>query len=606
MSQSAEIVDLVQQAKNDMNIKFELEKTIEETIKGFFTGDPIKINLEHPKDLKNGDYSLTTMMKIWSTLSKQLIKLDGKPPVFSEINSFIAVFQIHLKDRIAQKNLPIEKIELAGPGFINFYLSKEFFAQSVKEIHDAKKWGSNDSSSGKKVMVEYTDPNPFKPFHIGHLMTNAIGESIARIFEYSEAEVVRANYQGDVGLHVAKAIWALLKKGKGDTSISVEAQAQYIGTCYTEASTAYESDENAKVEIDAINKKVYERSDENINEIYDWGRKVTLEAFETIYKTLGTKFSPNCYFFESIMAPIGKKVVEENTGKVFEESDGAIVFKAENYNPKLHTRVFITKQGLPTYEAKEIGLTITKFTQENPDTSIVVTAIEQGPYMEVVQKALSLVHPEYESLMKHVTHGMMRFASGKMSSRKGNVITGESLLNDSYELVHEKIAERELSDDQKNIIAHQVGVAAIKYTILKQALGGNIIYDEEKSVSFEGDSGPYLQYTAVRSHSILEKAHKEGMQSSIELPQNWDTTTLEKYLYRFPEIVLLSYQKLEPHGIATYLSELASTFNSFYAQQQIIDKNDGASPYRIALVEAFLKTMQNGLYLLGISVPEKM
>ena len=362
----------------------------------------------------------------------------------------------------------------------------------------------------------------------------------------------------------------------------------------------------AKEEINIINKKIYEKSDLEINDIYEWGKEVTLKAFETIYKTLGTKFSPNCYFFESIMAPIGKKVVQENTGKVFEESDGAIVFKAENYNPKLHTRVFITKQGLPTYEAKEIGLTITKFTQENPDTSIVVTAIEQGPYMEVVQKALSLIHPEYESRMKHVTHGMMRFAFGKMSSRKGNVITGESLLNDSYELVHEKIAERELNDDQKNIIAHQVGVAAIKYTILKQALGGNIIYDEEKSVSFEGDSGPYLQYTAVRSHSIIEKAHKEGMQSSVELPQNWEMTTLEKYLYRFPEVVLLAYQKLEPHGIATYLSELASTFNSFYAHQQIIDKNDVASPYRIALVEAFLKTMQNGLYLLGISVPEKM
>jgi arginyl-tRNA synthetase len=570
-------------------MKNKLEQIIKEALKNLGI-ETESVLLEHPAEIIHGDYSTNVALACAKSAGQNPKVLAEK--IVEDLN----------KNKISE----IEKIEIAGPGFINFYLSKEFFGNSIKEIHNAEKWGSNSSSSGKKVMVEYTDPNPFKPFHIGHLMTNAIGESIARIFEYSDANVVRANYQGDVGLHVAKSIWALLKNGKGDTSLSIEAQAQYIGRCYTEASTAYEEDENAKAEIDAINKKVYERSDAQINELYDWGRKVTLDAFETLYKTLGTKFSPNCYFFESVMAPIGKKVVEENTGKVFTESDGAIVFKAEEYNPKLHTRVFITKQGLPTYEAKEIGLTITKFTQENPDTSIVVTAIEQGPYMEVVQKAISLIHPDYESRMKHVTHGMMRFANGKMSSRKGNVITGESLLSDSYELVYERLAQREMSDEQKNIVSRQIGLSAIKYTILKQQLGGNIIYDEEKSVSFEGDSGPYLQYTAVRSNSILEKAKKEGIEPKYYLPENWETTMLEKYLYRFPEIVLLSYQKLEPHGIATYLTELSSTFNSFYAEQQIVNKNDDSSAYRVALVEIFLKTLKNGLYLLGIEVPEKM
>lgn len=591
-------------------MKDTLEQIIKNALKNL--GIPYEtVMFEHPAEITNGDYSTNIALAAFSGRRAFEKAVEGSEETIwvkygTEITNPRALAEKIVAEIEKNKPAEIEKIEIAGPGFINFYLSKEFFGNSIKEIEQAEKWGSNTLSAGKKVMVEYTDPNPFKPFHIGHLMTNAIGESIARIFEYSKAEVVRANYQGDVGLHVAKSIWALLKNGKGDTSLPIEAQAQYIGRCYTEASTAYDEDENAKDEIDAINKKVYERSDEQINALYDWGRKITLDAFETLYKTLGTKFSPNCYFFESVMAPIGKKVVEENTGKVFTESDGAIVFKAEEYNPKLHTRVFITKQGLPTYEAKEIGLTITKFTQENPDTSIVVTAIEQGPYMEVVQKAISLIHPDYESRMKHVTHGMMRFAHGKMSSRKGNVITGESLLNDSYELVQERLAEREMTDQQKEIVAHQIGISAIKYTILKQQLGGNIIYDEEKSVSFEGDSGPYLQYTAVRSNSILEKAKKEGIVPSYVLPENWETTSLEKYLYRFPEVVLLAYQKLEPHGIATYLGELASTFNSFYAQQQVVNADDTSSPYRVALVESFLKTMKNGLYLLGIEVPEKM
>ena len=548
------------------------------------------VTLEHPAELSHGDYS--------TNVSLAYAKAAGKNPrpLAEEIVAEL------LKDKPAE----VEAIDIAGPGFINFHLTKQFFAHAVHAIPSASKWGASDASSGKKIMVEYTDPNPFKPFHIGHLMTNAIGESVARIFEYSGANVIRANYQGDVGLHVAKAMWHLLKKGKCDLSLSAAAQAEYIGACYVEGSSAYESDETAKAEIDAINKKVYDRSDVAINDLYDWGRKVTLEAFETIYATLGTKFSPNCYFFESVMAPIGAKIVRENTGEVFAESDGAVVFKAEEYDPKLHTRVFITKQGLPTYEAKEIGLTVTKFTQENPDLSIVVTAIEQGPYMSVVQKAISLIHPDFESRMKHITHGMMRFASGKMSSRKGNVITGESLLHDAYDLVLEKMSERDLTPAEKDAVSKKVGVAAIKFVILKQQLGGNIIYDEEKSVSFEGDSGPYLQYTTVRARSILEKGKAAGFTPDATLPTEWTPTVLERTLYRFPEVVERAYEFLEPHHIAGYLIELASTFNTFYGSTQIIQEGDAATPYKLALTEAFAVTMKNALYLLGIEVPERM
>jgi arginyl-tRNA synthetase len=551
--------------------------------------EPGAIVLEHPGELAHGDYSTSAALAYAKAAQTNPRALAEK--IVAEL----------AKNPIAE----VEKIEIAGPGFINFHLTQKFFADAIAAIESTKDtWGRADLSNGKKVMVEYTDPNPFKPFHIGHLMTNAIGESTARIFEYAGANVIRANYQGDVGLHVAKSIWALLKSGKGDTSLPAEAQAQYIGRCYTDASTAYEENPDAKAEIDAINKKVYDRSDASINDLYDWGRAVTLEAFETIYKNLGTKFVH--YFLESEMAPLGAKIVRENTGKVFEESDGAIVFKAEEYNPKLHTRVFITKQGLPTYETKEIGLTTVKFEKENPDLSIVVTAIEQGPYMEVVQKAISLIHPDLESRMKHLTHGMMRFANGKMSSRKGNVITGESLMNDAKDLVMERIKDREFSDAEREALALQVAVAAIKYTILKQQFGGNIIYDEEKSVSFDGDSGPYLQYTTVRANSILTKGKTEGVAPNATIPEGWTTTALEKYLYRFQEVVEHAYEALEPHHVAGFLLEIAAVFNSFYAQEQIVNKDDAASAYKLALTEAFVATMKNGLYLLGIEVPVKM
>ncbi|MBP9715329.1 MAG: arginine--tRNA ligase [Candidatus Pacebacteria bacterium] len=543
------------------------------------------ILLEHPGDFKMGDYSTNVAMALAKVAKSNPKELAEK--ICDEIN----------KNKISE----IEKVE-AKNGFINFFLSKEFFGQSIKDIDE--NFGKNDLLKGKKIMVEYTDPNPFKPFHIGHLMSNAIGESISRIVQFSGANTVRANYQGDIGLHVAKSIYGLLQKGQPDLSLPIGEQAEYIGTCYSFASNLYEENENIKKEINEINKKLYSKEDKEINDLYDWGRRVTLVAFEEIYKMLGTKFQH--YFFESEMAPIGINIVKENTGKVFEESDGAVVFKADKYDPKLHTRVFINSQGLPTYETKEIGLTYTKFEKENPDLSIVITANEQGEYMKVVQKALSIINPDYEKRMKHIVHGMMRFAEGKMSSRKGNVITGESLLRDAKILVLEKMKERDFEESMKEKVSSVVAVSALKYSILKQALGADIIYDFEKSISFEGDSGPYLQYATVRASSLIEKAKNAGIKADAKLSENWETTVLEKYLYRFPEVVERAYQNLEPHHIATYITELASTFNLFYADHKIVDENDITSPYRIALTSAFYITMKNGLYLLGIQTPEKM
>ena len=540
--------------------------------------------VEHPEDLKNGDYSTNVAMVCAKNLKKN--PKDLAEQIAGEMSK--TVFDI--------------KIEAVG-GFINFYLSPEFFIGSVKEILDNKEFGKNDLLKGKKIMVEYTQPNPFKPFHVGHLMSNAIGESISRMVEFSGAYTVRANYQGDVGLHVAKAIYGLQKFGMPDDKQPISTQAQYIGECYSKGSNLYDEDEGAKKEIDEINKKVYDKSNAEINKIYDWGRKLTLEAFEEIYKTLGTKF--NDYFFESDMALEGMKIVAKNTGKIFEESDGAIVFKGEQHDPKLHTRVFITKTGLPTYETKELGLTKKKFEKENPDLSIVITAHEQEEYMKVVRQVLMLIDDGIASRMKHIVHGMMRLSSGKMSSRKGNVITGESLIEDSRAEIAEKIKDRDFTDEEKKQIASDVGVAALKYSILKQSIGGDIIYDFEKSISFEGDSGPYLQYSYARAKSVLRNAEKENIEVGLNNLPN-EVSETEKLLYRFPEVVLYSAEKFESHHIANYLVELARVYNSFYGNTKIVDKEDTTSPYKLALTSAFATVMQNGLWLLGIKTPEKM
>jgi arginyl-tRNA synthetase len=550
--------------------------------------------LEHPENLENGDYSTNVALAIAKGVERNPKELAEK--IVVEINRLNV-----------DKNM--EKVEVAGNGFINFYLSRKFFGKSVEEIlNKAENFGKNNLLQGKKIMVEYTDPNPFKPFHIGHLMTNAIGESIARILEHSGADVARANYQGDVGLHVAKAIWGLLQRGLPEEHFSNKAKAKYIGECYSFGSGEYEVSSKVKEEIDEINKKIYLRNDDEINDIYAWGFEVTMEAFEDLYKMLGTKF--DFYFLESEMADLGREIVENNMGRIFEESEGAIVFKAEKYNkegqPKLHTRVFITSQNLPTYETKELGLTAEKFkTDPEMNLSIVVTASEQMDYMRVVAKAISLIHPEFENKMLHITHGMMRLSTGKMGSRKGNAITGESLLNDARDAILEKMTDWEFSNEEREKIATEIGVAAIKYSILKQSIGGDIVYDFEKSISVEGDSGPYLQYSYARANSVLEKAQKENILPDPHAMPS-EIFAVEKLLYKFPEIVLRGALEYEPHYIANYLIEVARSYNSFYGNNLIVNKEDKNSAYKVALTYAFSFVMKNGLHLLGIEAPEKM
>ena len=570
-----------------------IETTLKNTIQQALQNLGIEtesISLEHPGDMTHGDFSTNVAMVVAKKVGKN-------PKVLAE----------ELVAELTRNQLPeISKIEIAGPGFINFHLTPEYFTKEVGTILHTENYGTGDALVGKKVMVEYTQPNPFKPFHIGHLMSNAIGESLSRIVENQGAQVIRANYQGDIGLHVAKALYGILHKGGMYPAGSVLEVAEYIGVCYSEASTIYEENVEAKAEIDTLNKRLYAH-DAELAPLYDEGRKITLEAFERLYALLGTKF--DVYYFESAMAEVGMQLVREFLDKgVFEMSDGAIVFHAEKYNPKLHTRVFLTSAGLPPYEAKEIGLTVKKFTDYNPDISIVDTATEQKDYMAVVTEAIRQMFPneKYADRMVHVTHGMMRFASGKMSSRKGNIVTGESLVRDTVALIEEKMAERELGPEEKKAIAEIVGVAAIKYSILRSKIGSDIIYDVEKSISVDGDSGPYLQYALTRASAVLAKAAKESVAGVAVVSLDWQTVPLEKLLVRFPEIALRAWTDLEPHHIVTYLTELASVFNTFYAQGKIVDATDPQSPYKIALTQAFAVVMKRGLWLVGMKAPEKM
>jgi len=557
-----------------MHVKEKIEQWIKDSL-GIDS-----VTLVHPKDLKNGDYT-------W---------------VANEISESDI-------EKLEKNKIPeVEKIEFIKPRFVNFHLSPKFFGDSIGEINDNKEeFGGSNLLNGEKTIIEYTVTNVLKPMHIGHLMGNVLGESLSRILEWNGAEIKRNNYQGDSGLHIAKAVWGIQKSGgiiEGELSKKVD----YIGKAYALGSNQYEDDANSQEEIKEVNKKIFEKSDKDLNKIYEWGREVSLAHFEELYKKLGTKF--DYYFFESEVTEDALKIVKEFVSKgVFEESEGAIVFKGEKYDPRLHTRVFVSSQDIPMYEAKDIAHAIRKYKTYAFDKSIIITANEQDEYFKVVLRAMQEVNPEIAAKTKHLSHGILKLSTGKMSSREGNVITGESLIEDVEDLVREKIKDREFSDNEKEEVAEVVAIGAIKYSILRQATGGDIIFDFDKSLSFEGDSGPYLQYTYVRAKSVLEKAKISQGDTFKNVPKvsPWETTEVEKLLYRFPEVVERAGREYAPHHIVTYLTELASTFNSFYGNEKIIDESDqAASVYKLSLTLAVSHILKNGLYLLGIKVPERM
>lgn len=487
----------------------------------------------------------------------------------------------------------IAKAEVAGPGFINITLTNQALIHLLRA-------GQEHPLKGKKVLVEYSDPNPFKPLHAGHLYTTLVGDSIARLIEQTGAETIRINYGGDVGLHVGKSMWAIIKHLGGDypeklNDIPVNERPKWLGERYVEGNAAYEEDETAKQEIINVNKGVYDihnRGDEDspFARIYWTTRKWSYDYFAELYRHLEVKeFSR--FIPESEVTPLGLKTVQEQLeAGVFERSEGAVIFDGEKYG--LHKRVFINSEGLPTYEAKDVGLSLTKWKDYQFDQSIIITAHEQAPYMKVVIKSIEQFAPEPAQRTWHLTHGTVKLQGGvKMSSRKGNVVMALDILE----------AARQAGEATGTSPDEQTVLAAVKYAFARNRIGSDIIYDPAESVALEGNSGPYLQYAHARACSILIKAGNSGEMSTDLQP---DERNFLRKITEFQEVINLATDELMPHHIANYLYELAQKFNSFYEHNRVL--GDEREQVRLSLVNTYQETLKHGLELLGINAPEHM
>ncbi|MBR2587281.1 arginine--tRNA ligase [Candidatus Saccharibacteria bacterium] len=569
------------------------------------------------------DYSTNVAMKLAGILHK--------PP--REVAETLAT---ELSKTVPNKfpELKGVKTSIAGPGFINFMLPDEYFSQKIAELsEDFAKNISCNEYSGKVVVTEFSDPNPFKVLHIGHLYTSIMGESISKLIEFAGGEVHRVNFGGDVGLHVAKTLYALEKKHLENFTI------EDIANCYVEGTKDYDESEEARQAITSLNKEIYQISEKNLHDSklakdYWRGRELSYAYFDQFYDRLGVHFEK--YYPESSVAGKGLKTIKSHP-EVYEESNGALVFKGEPYG--LHTRVFVNKEGLPTYEAKDVGLLFTKNSDYSFDESVVITGNDIIDYMKVVLKSVEQYAPDLVEKTTHLTHGNVRLPGNqKMSSRKGNFIKAVDILNE----VEKKAGSKIIAD------------AAIKYSLLKYKIGGNIEFNIDESISLTGNSGPYLLYSAVRAKKILKEVsflswRGERCSSSGSFPPATAATYIPDGADRFarravlpdaqrmtsqtesgdpdksarpqaqkenPELPLikslLNYHSVladavrekAPHLICNYLFDLAQTFSRFYETCRV--KGDEKEAERARLVELFQVTMTHGLNLLGISVPEEM
>ncbi len=593
-----------------MDIKDTVLKNLKEvSIQLGFNIDDIKVEI--PSDFTHGDLT--------SNIAMQVAKSVGRNPM-DIANEILSAFP---------KDENIEKVEVIKPGFINLFFSNKYLLSVLNEINTNTQYFKLDILTGKKYIIEYTDPNPFKIFHIGHLYTNIVGESFARLVEALGASVIRANYQGDVGLHVAKTIWGLLIMFERD-SISIEELAsrdlvdrvRYLGDAYMLGFNMYDDqkDELAIKEIKQLNyylfslhipsldrKEYFEKYEQlNIKNMYFNGREWCLQYFEKIYQRTGTKFDK--FYLESEMGEKGLEIVKENivgNGKgIFKESDGSVIYEGD---PKkgLHTRVFINSEGLPTYEAKEIALALKKYEDIHFDQSVIITANEQRQYFKVVFDALSQLSPEIANRYLHFDHGMVKLPNAeKMSSRKGKIIEGEWLLNETKTTVESSMIESGRWEGQDiSEVSDTIGLSAIKYSFLKVSVGKDVVFDFSKATSFDGDTGPYLLYVYARCNSILSEAgdlklNSEGKELDIYSKE------LLRSISKYKNILLSSALSYSPNTLCTYLFDLGKTFNTFYQNVKVLDSDNSA--FLLNLVSVTSKVMKHGLNILGINIVERM
>lgn len=540
--------------------------------------------LEIPKKSDMGDFAFPCF---------KLAKIYRKAP------NMIAE---ELTGKILEKNYDIfSKVENVG-GYINFFFAKEQFAKQLMKTISAENYGSSTEGEGKTICIDYSSPNVAKNFHVGHLRTTIIGNSLYKIYSKLGYHVERINHLGDWGTQFGKLIVAYKRWGsKEEVEKNGIAELMKI---YVKFHQEAEKDDSLNDEARAWFVKM-EQGDEEALSIWQWFKDISLVEYKRIYKLLGMEFDH--YTGESFYRDKTQDVVDKlNAKHLLVESDGAHIVPLDDYN--MAPCLIMKKDGSSIYATRDLAALFYRKETYHFDKCIYVTGLEQKLHFAQVFKVIELLGYDWYDQLVHVPYGLVSMEGGKLSTRNGNVIYAEEILHESIRKIYEIIEEKNPDLEDKETVARQVGIGAIIFNDLYNQRIKDVVFNWDKILNFDGETGPYVQYTYARCASVLRKAGEVTIPEEIDYSVLTDEVTMNllKDITRFPGVVKDAAEKYEPFVISRFAVSVAQHFNKFYHDCQINVDDENIKMARLKVVSVTMRVIKDALELLGIECPEQM
>ena len=567
-----------------LNFKNEIAKYIANATN--IQQNEIESFIEVPKDKNNGDYAFPCFH-----LAKVLKKA---PPAIAE----------EIKEKIEVDEKYITKIEIAG-GYLNFYINKKIQIEELfKEFSENEEYGKSKIGQGKNIIVEYSSPNIAKPFHIGHLRTTLIGNCLYRVYKYLGYNTTGINHLGDYGTQFGKMIEAYKMWGK-EYDLT-EDPINKMMDMYVKINDLCKKDEEV-LERCRENFKLLENGDKYCTELWEKFKELSLKEFSKIYDILNVKF--DSYAGESFYQDKMDEVIQilESKGRLT-ESNGAKIVDLEDRG--INTPCIIQKSdGSTIYATRDLAAILYRARTYDFDKCLYVVAYEQNlHFKQIFEVAKDLVDEKYWKGLEHISYGMVSLPTGKMSTRLGNVVKIEQLISETINKAKEIIEEKNPNLPDKDEVAKKVGVGAIIFNTLASTNIKDQIFDWNVALNFQGETGPYIQYTYVRTRSVLEKIQEIPNVNEIKIEKLMDEYSLNliDLLYNFEDILKQVTCKNEPGILARYLIDVAKNYSIFYNENKIICEDKELQNARVYLTNCVSRVLKQGANLLGIEMPEKM
>jgi arginyl-tRNA synthetase len=566
-----------------------MKQEILQVLKKSFEKEKIKIedeeilnSIEVPNDSSNGDFAFPFFL-----VSK---KVKENPHEIA----------VRILKNIGNPPEAFEDIQVVGP-YLNFYTNKKLgIINFMKDVFTKKNSYGNLEKTNKKIMIEFPSPNTNKPLHLGHLRNMSIGESVARILESEGNKVVRANLYNDRGIHICKSMAAYIKFAVGDKPTEERKGDHLVGDFYVKFNEKSKKDVELEKEAHHLLQK-FEEGDKQVVQLWKTMNNWAIEGFKETYKKFGIKFDKE--YFESELYQKGREIIMKGLGDgIFEKGKHGEI-KINLKKEKLGEKVLLRSNGTSLYITQDIYLANKKFEDYNLDESIYVTGNEQNYHFDVLFLILEKLKIADTSKLKHLSYGMVDLPEGKMKSREGTIVDGDNLIHELQENIKKNLIGKKLSEKEIEERSLKIAVAAIKYFLLKVDINKNMLFDHKKSISSEGDTGPYLQYSYARASSIIRKSK---LKKNILIPETLEEKekSLIKILEEYNSQLSRARKEMNPTVIANYSYKLAQTFNEFYHACPVIGSEN--EEFRISLVATFRQLLKNCLYLIGIEAMEEM